>query len=102
MKASFALEKDADVLKLGNVIRAISAVLDQLRPVFEKLWHGILHVELVELVEDDAPVTKKIYDKIFPSIFLPLDTHVRSLNGKSLNGSANEVLKIEFCKLQLN
>lgn len=102
MKASFTLEKDADVLKLGNVVLTVAAVLDQLWPIFEKLWHGVLHVELVELVEDDAPVRKKIYDKNFPSIFLLLDTHIRSLNGKSLNGSANELLKIEFCKLQLN
>lgn len=42
LKSSFPFQKHADVLKLGQIVLTIPAILDELRPVLHVLRNGVL------------------------------------------------------------
>lgn len=64
LESGFSLQKHVDVLQLWQVVFTVAAILDQLRPVFHELGHGVLQVEFLEFAENDSPVTEKRISKI--------------------------------------
>lgn len=55
LEAGFPLQEHVDVLKLGQIVLPVAAVLHQLRPVFHVLRHGMLDVQFVQLTKHGAP-----------------------------------------------
>jgi len=60
LESRLALEIDAHVLQLGNIVHAVATVLLQLRPGLHVLRHSVQHVESMELQENGAPFAGKV------------------------------------------
>lgn len=55
LKASLSLQKLADILQLRNMILAVTAVFDQLRPIGKVFGNRMFYIELLKFHEDRSP-----------------------------------------------